>query len=219
MEMIIGIWGIIKAGGAYVPINPEYPENRIRYILEDSAPKAVLTYKVEAPQGTELRQQLHAIPVLDLGDKNTYADTTDNLPRVNSPSDLIYCIYTSGTTGSPKGVLIEHRNVVNMWVTYHAFSINTEDTVLQFASMSFDQAVGDIFPTLCNGAALCLIPSHIVYDMDKLQKYMHENRVTIVSLTPKVIKELSIEKLPTLRLLESGGEAGDLSSLKEWQKK
>ncbi|ROR25863.1 surfactin family lipopeptide synthetase A [Mobilisporobacter senegalensis] len=213
MEMIVGILAIIKAGGAYVPINPEYPENRIRYMLADSRPKVVLTYKTQLPGKVET-------PVLDLEDENNYANETDNLSPVNSPSDLVYCIYTSGTTGNPKGVLIEHGNAVNMWVTYkETFALNHKDTVLQFANISFDQAVGDIFPALCNGAALCIVPKHITYDMEQLQKYISENNVTTASLTPKVIEGLCAEELPTLRLLESGGEAGNLESLKEWAKR
>ncbi|MEH7153111.1 amino acid adenylation domain-containing protein [Bacillus thuringiensis] len=210
MEMIVGILAIIKAGGAYVPINPEYPDNRIHYMLEDSSPKIVLTYKNKLPGKVE-------IPVLDLEDENNYANETDNLLHVNRSNDLVYCIYTSGTTGNPKGVLIEHRNVVNMWVTYQeTFALSDKDTVLQFANISFDQAVGDIFPALCNGAALCIVPKHLTYDMEQLQKYIDRNNVTTASLTPKLIDGLCVDALPTLRLLESGGEAGSLESLKKW---
>ncbi|RAN89645.1 hypothetical protein B5P41_10950 [Bacillus sp. SRB_28] len=210
MEMIVGILAIIKAGGAYVPINPEYPDNRFHYMLEDSSPKIVLTYKNKLPGKVE-------IPVLDLEDENNYANETDNLLHVNRSNDLVYCIYTSGTTGNPKGVLIEHRNVVNMWVTYQeTFALSDKDTVLQFANISFDQAVGDIFPALCNGAALCIVPKHLTYDMEQLQKYIDRNNVTTASLTPKLIDGLCVDALPTLRLLESGGEAGSLESLKKW---
>ncbi|MGV7136796.1 amino acid adenylation domain-containing protein [Bacillus velezensis] len=210
MEMIVGILAIIKAGGAYVPINPEYPDNRIHYMLEDSSPKIVLTYKNKLLGKVE-------IPVLDLEDENNYANETDNLLHVNRSNDLVYCIYTSGTTGNPKGVLIEHRNVVNMWVTYQeTFALSDKDTVLQFANISFDQAVGDIFPALCNGAALCIVPKHLTYDMEQLQKYIDRNNVTTASLTPKLIDGLCVDALPTLRLLESGGEAGSLESLKKW---
>ncbi|PEW92503.1 hypothetical protein CN447_09975 [Bacillus thuringiensis] len=210
MEMIVGILAIIKAGGAYVPINPEYPDNRIQYMLEDSSPKVVLTYKNKLPGKVE-------IPVLGLEDENNYANETDNLLHVNRSNDLVYCIYTSGTTGNPKGVLIEHRNVVNMWVTYQeTFALSDKDTVLQFANISFDQAVGDIFPALCNGAALCIVPKHLTYDMEQLQKYIDRNNVTTASLTPKLIDGLCVDALPTLRLLESGGEAGSLESLKKW---
>lgn len=212
MEMIIGIFGIIKAGGCYVPINPHYPTQRISYILNDSNPKAVVTYKATVQEGMEKIS-------LDLEDMNSYADIKDNLPHVNQPGDIVYCIYTSGTTGNPKGVLVEHHNLVNMWVTYsRTFALTQKDTSLQFASVAFDQAVGDIFSTLCNGAALCIVPSYITYDMEQLQQYININNVTCMSLTPKVIEGLNVEQLPTLRLLESGGEAGNPEKLKQWAK-
>lgn len=212
MEMVVGILGIIKAGGCYVPINPEYPDKRVEYILKDCTPKVVLTYKAKVPAGMKLS-------VLDLDNENSYTETKGKLPHVNQPSDLIYCIYTSGTTGNPKGVMVEHRNVVNMWVTYQeTFALTSEDTVLQFASVAFDQSVGDIFPTICSGATLCLVPAYMMYDMELLQQYMNKNSVTCVSLTPKVIEGLNVQELPTLRLLESGGESGNLKSLKEWAK-
>ena len=107
IEMIIGIYGIIKAGGAYVPMDPEYPEERIRYMLEDCAPKAVLLGKAELPVETN-------IPIIDLFDGEVYTGETKNLEHVNKPNDLLYVIYTSGTTGKPKGVMIEHTGVVNL---------------------------------------------------------------------------------------------------------
>ena len=106
IEMIIGIYGIIKAGGAYVPIDPDYPYERIKYMLEDCQPKAILVGKAEVP--VEMN-----IPVIDLFDEEVYTGETKNPEHVNTPNDLIYIIYTSGTTGKPKGVMIEHRGVIN----------------------------------------------------------------------------------------------------------
>ena len=104
LEMIIGIYGILKAGGAYVPMDPTYPEERIRFMLEDCKPKAVLTYHTAVETD---------IPVIDLADSEVWTGMPENIEHVNKPSDLAYCIYTSGTTGKPKGVLVEHRSVVN----------------------------------------------------------------------------------------------------------
>ena len=103
IEMIVGIYGIIKAGGAYVPIDPTYPQDRIKYMLEDCTPKALVVYKAEIE--TE-------IPVIDLADSKVWEEAATNLKKVNKPNDLVYCIYTSGTTGKPKGVMIEHKGLL-----------------------------------------------------------------------------------------------------------
>ncbi|MDQ8188617.1 AMP-binding protein, partial [Pelagicoccus sp. SDUM812002] len=104
-EMVVGILGILKAGGAYVPMDPSYPAERIRYMLEDCGADAVLV-NVDIDEGL----LPGGCSTLDLRDERIYDADTSGLERIGSPSDLIYCIYTSGSTGRPKGVLIEHRN-------------------------------------------------------------------------------------------------------------
>ncbi|MGN1223579.1 MAG: amino acid adenylation domain-containing protein, partial [Ruminococcus sp.] len=207
-EMIVGILGILKAGGAYIPIDPTNPEERIQYILQDSGAKIAVTY------GVELKTEL---PVIDLGKAEVWNGSTERMASVNQPEDLLYCIYTSGTTGQPKGVMIGHRNAVNLMESYREiFQFTEEDRVLQFASYCFDQSVGDIFSTLTSGAELHIASAEIRYDMEQLESYMAKAHITAASLTPKVIHELHAERLPELRLIDSGGEAGDLNELKRW---
>ncbi|MBO0377129.1 AMP-binding protein, partial [Staphylococcus warneri] len=99
LEMIIGIFGILKAGGAYVPIDPNHPNDRINYILEDSQPKALLTDRI---LNNEI---IYSDKIINLTDEDTLKQwSNDNLKLVNKLEDLIYVIYTSGTTGKPKGV-------------------------------------------------------------------------------------------------------------------
>ena len=109
--MIVGILGIIKAGGAYVPIDPTYPKERIKYMLEDSKPKAILVDKEE----WEIEIETQRINLLE---KEVYVGESKNLEIVNKPNDLIYVIYTSGTTGNPKGVMIEHKNLIILKMEY-----------------------------------------------------------------------------------------------------
>lgn len=108
MDMIIGLLGILKAGGAYVPIDPSYPEERITYMLEDSQCQILLT------NGEVNKQIAFTGEVLDIHCIEVCNKLTLNLACINTPSDLAYVIYTSGTTGKPKGVLIEHRNVIRL---------------------------------------------------------------------------------------------------------
>ena len=152
LEMIIGIYGILKAGGAYVPMDPSYPEERIRFMINDCKPKAVLTYHAEIK--TEL-------PVIDLADSEVWTGAPRNLPHVNQPGDLAYCIYTSGTTGKPKGVLIEHRNVVNFIGThgnnrFQSEFLSRSELVYATNNICFDISLQDIMMPLCSGVQIAL---------------------------------------------------------------
>jgi len=208
VEMIIGICGIIKAGGAYIPIEPTYPIDRIKYMLENVNPKVVITYQAEIE--TE-------IPVIDLGEVEIWDEVDENPVHVNQVEDLIYCIYTSGTTGKPKGVMIEHGGVVNLRQSYiHDMELTEKDVLLQFASICFGQSAVEILACLTIGAVVCVAPSSIRSNPKDIETYINKHAVTFTSLTPKLIQELDPIALPSLRFLESGGEAGSLSELKKW---
>jgi non-ribosomal peptide synthetase component F len=107
LEMVIGIMGILKAGGAYLPIDPEYPEERIRFMLEDSNTAFLLT------QSHLQAKRRFDQTVIDLDNEGIYCGESTNLEVINQPRDLAYVIYTSGSTGNPKGVMIKHYSVVN----------------------------------------------------------------------------------------------------------
>ncbi|MEE1281411.1 MAG: amino acid adenylation domain-containing protein, partial [Acutalibacteraceae bacterium] len=212
LEMVIGILGVLKSGGAYVPIDPTYPEERIEYMLKDSKPKAILTYFSESK--LELDTE---IPIIDMSDSESYSSCSENPVKVSTYDNLAYCIYTSGTTGNPKGVMLQNDGLTGLIKSYEqTFEMTNKDKMLQYASYCFDQSVGDIFGTLCNGSALYVVSSDVRYNMSDLEKYIAENEITTASLTPKVVRELNPDNLPSLRLLDSGGEAGELSVLKKW---
>ena len=113
IEMIVGMLAVLKAGGAYLPIDPDYPADRISYMLEDSGTKILLT---RATLVDELFTDSlnNRIDVIDLAQSDIYSGEGLNLDNINKPSDLAYIIYTSGTTGKAKGVMIEHKNVVRL---------------------------------------------------------------------------------------------------------
>ena len=154
--MVVGLLGILKAGGAYVPLDPSYPAERVQYMLEDSAPVALLTQP-------ELRAWLPALPIpvllLDHFGQGDWTCQSDANPE---PRDLglgahhlAYVIYTSGSTGKPKGVMVEHRNLINYVAdAARLFELTPADTVLQQNSLNFDLSVEEIFPALWAGAAL-----------------------------------------------------------------
>ena len=113
LEMVIGLLGVLKAGGAYVPLDPAYPAERLRYMLEDSAPVALLT---QSHLEALLTGFSPALPVLDLTEEARWAQQPDSNPQRAglTPEHLAYVIYTSGSTGMPKGVMVEHRNLANL---------------------------------------------------------------------------------------------------------
>ena len=209
-EMILGILGIIKAGGAYVPIDPTYPQDRIQYILNDCNPKAVLCYQAET-------ENIQNFNLLDLENDEIWSKNEENLAIVNTPEDIMYVIYTSGTTGNPKGVMVRHRNLVNLFFAYNLlYEMSENDTVLQFASIAFDQSVWEVFGIILMGGTLCLTPYEYITDPERMELYITENNVTVLPLTPAYIRELDPKKLKSLRAIESGGAAADLDILKKW---
>ena len=109
LEMVIGIVGILKSGGAYLPLDPDYPKDRLAFMVQDAEPRVILTKSnlVDALPHSES-------PIVFLDDVATLSPLpAENLPEQPQPSDLAYVIYTSGSTGQPKGVMIEHRNLAN----------------------------------------------------------------------------------------------------------
>ena len=176
LEMIIGIYGILKAGGAYVPIDPEYPEDRIQYIIEDCKPKAVLTYRTQIET---------SIPAIDLAMPEIWEGTRDNPEHVNKPEDLIYCIYTSGTTGKPKGVMIEHQTISNLilW-EYHKDHEMAFEKVAFSTNIAFDVATQEILSTLLCGGTGYIIKDSTKKDAILYTDYLVENGIQTIFNTP-----------------------------------
>lgn len=210
IEVIIGILAILKAGGAYVPIDPEYPKERIQYMIEDCEPKAILVAKQKLEFETK-------IPLIDLYDEKFYSGKPENPDKVNGSHDLAYIIYTSGTTGRPKGVMIEHESVHNLLVAYtKIYGLTNKDIVLQAANLIFDQSVWDVFNILVIGGTLCLISYDKIRNPQEIEKYCNEKKVTVVSFTPMLLNELNPDRFPYLRVLDSSGESANINTLDKW---
>ncbi|WP_165861233.1 non-ribosomal peptide synthetase [Paenibacillus paeoniae] len=175
-ETVIAIWGVLKAGGAYVPIDPAYPEERIRYMLEDSGAKLVLT-NVDGIEGQ------YPIPMLDLRSASSFDEKSFD-PEIHSePDELAYIIYTSGSTGQPKGAMIEHRGLTN-YIWWAKLMYAKEDPVVfpLYSSLAFDLTVTSIFtPLICGGMILVYRDTG---DEFILYRILKDNRSTVVKLTP-----------------------------------
>ena len=213
MHSIVGILGVLKAGGAYVPIDPNYPIDRIKFMLDDCQPVVMLAGRNGLNIDTD-------IPVLKLLEEDAYSDIDTNLGTSADPTDLAYVIYTSGTTGQPKGVLIEHLGLSNLLVAYtEIYHLTRDDTVLQAANMIFDQSVWDIFNALAIGGKLCLVDEDVIRNPSKLGLYCTKQNVTVASFTPVLINELKPEEFGSLRIIDSSGEAANIDVLKLWADK
>lgn len=203
LEMVVGLVGILKAGGAYLPLDPNYPAERLQHMLEDAAPRVVLTQK-------ELTTVLpaSAAEVIELDEKLT--DMTDygaeDLPppaRGLSSSNLVYVIYTSGSTGLPKGTAMPHRAMVNL-IEWHRRNLRVSEglRVLQFAALSFDVAFQETFSTLCTGGTLVLLDEWVRRDARALMELLSSQSIERLFVPPLMLQALA-EHFRTTRALPS----------------
>ncbi|CAM3390081.1 Peptide synthetase XpsB [Xenorhabdus nematophila ATCC 19061] len=225
-EMIIGMYGILKAGAGYIPLDPEYPSERLAYQLSDSKPALLLTQ-----QHLQAHLPVQDIPVLLLDDanhRNTVAQQPNHNPDAQQmglqPYHLAYIIYTSGSTGQPKGVMLEHRNVVNFIHVQHKTSEpQLGDRILQFATVAFDTSVSDIFPTLASGATLVLRPAHIRIPDTAFVAFLREQKITIIDMPTAFwhhwVQEMMAGRSgfsPDLHTIIVGGEKAEYRHLMNW---
>ncbi len=213
-DMVVAVLGILRAGGAYIPIDPTYAPERIRYMLKDSEISVLLTQARLASVLTPLCAE-NAFPVVYIDDNWTdITQVTGSLHPAATPENLAYVIYTSGSTGKPKGVMITHRSLVNLsQALIQTYAITTHDRVLQFASLSFDMSVEEIFPYLMAGAGI-VIRQQEDTQSDRFYRLVTQTGVTILNLPPlfyTVIDQLPEEEKTVLfaqvRLMSLGGEA------------
>ena len=200
IEMIAAMLAVQKVGGGYIPIDTAYPENRIKYILEDSNSKAVLT-------NNDSFISVHD-NVVDTRKLKFVDNTVENIETDICIDDLIYIIYTSGTTGEAKGVKVTNGSVVNYIENFHkVFRVTEETRILQQATYSFDASVEEIYGPLLKGGTMVIMPKEILLDLEESFKYINENKIDIISCSPLLLNEYNAahEKL-TVRTFISGGD-------------
>jgi len=188
--LIVAILGVLKAGGAYLPIDPEYPQERVDYMVADS--KCKLLVDEAALHGFATSQQ-------------QYSDANPTL--VTKPNNLVYVIYTSGSTGKPKGVMVEHQSLVNYCAFYHKhFALTAADRTTLYVGVGFDVSAMEILPCLTAGAALHIVPPEIRIDVEALSAFYEAEGITIGFLPPRIAESFMPLKTKSLRCLTIGGD-------------
>lgn len=229
LDMVVGLLGILKSGAAYVPLDPNYPEERLIYMLRDSAPKALLSHaSVNSGLLARLEQVNEGFELLQVdGDAKPWCDRESEAytPNVRKQSDkgsctkvgglksshLAYVIYTSGSTGQPKGVMVEHRALVNfLGAMTEEPGIAEGDVLLGITSLSFDIAGLEIYLPLIHGATLVVAERDDTLDPKRLALLMRRHGVSMMQATPAIWRMLLSQDWPaegqSLKVL-CGGEA------------
>jgi amino acid adenylation domain-containing protein len=204
LDLMIGLYAIVKAGAAWVPIDPEYPPDRIAYMIEDSAAALILTQ-------AHLAASVHATLVLTI-DSNTVAHhDTANLDTPVHPDNLAYVIYTSGSTGRPKGAMNQHRGIVNrlLWMQ-DQYPLTPTDAVLQKTPISFDVSVWELFWPLWTGARLVLAKRGGHREPTYLAQCIQQHRITTLHFVPSMLEifigEPAAATCTSLRRVIASGE-------------
>ncbi len=209
IDMIIAILGILKAGAAYVPIDPAYPEERIRFIIEDTDSIVILSHSEYEKQLNFFEEK--RLVFMDRDGADIEEEQTNGNGLVVSSDMLAYIIYTSGSTGKPKGVMIQHSSLNNL-VSWHiqTFALTSASRSSMYAGVAFDASVWEIWPYLSSGGTLHVIADDIRLSIKKLYDYFYVNRLTHSFLPTAIVPafvEQSRNKINQLAFLLTGGDS------------
>jgi amino acid adenylation domain-containing protein len=214
VEMIVGVLGILKAGAAYVPLDANYPLERLSFMFEDTGMPILLTQE-------HLLDRLPAhsgrVVCLDTQWREIAAAAETNPEKLTTSDNLAYVIYTSGSTGEPKGVELAHRGLANMaQAQSRVFSLQAENRILQFASLSFDASIFEIVMGFATGATLYLERRETLLPGASLAGLLREKGITNVTLPPSALALLPVEELPDLQTIVVAGEACGAELVARW---
>ncbi|MCY7920277.1 non-ribosomal peptide synthetase DhbF [Bacillus spizizenii] len=230
LGMAVGLLAVLKAGAAYLPLDPDYPADRIAFMLEDAQPAFIMT-NTKAAENIPPAENVPRIVLDDpeLAEKlNTYpAENPSNTDRIQplSPLNTAYVIYTSGSTGVPKGVMIPHQNVTRLFAaTDHWFHFSSDDIWTMFHSYAFDFSVWEIWGPLLHGGRLVIVPHHVSRSPEAFLRLLVKEGVTVLNQTPSAFYQLmqaereqsDLGQALSLRYVIFGGEALELSRLEDW---
>ncbi|MFD5607228.1 non-ribosomal peptide synthase/polyketide synthase, partial [Streptomyces sp. NPDC127064] len=219
-ELVVAVVAVLKAGAAYVPVDPEYPAARIAYLLRDARPSLlVTTSRIGGLPGAETVERL----LLDDAVPSGLPDTDPEIPL--DPGHPAYVIYTSGSTGAPKGVVVQHRNVVRLFGTAEElFGFSAEDVWTLFHSYAFDFSVWELWGPLLYGGRLVVVDHETSRSPHRFLELLARERVTVLNQTPSAFYQLmqadaeapGTSRSLALRTVVFGGEALEHARLASW---
>ena len=220
--LIVAILGILKAGACYVPLDAAYPDERLQHIVRDAGALKLLADAGFGPRAATLGLQLVD---LDAALRSTPAAAMPATKRpAVSPSQLAYVLYTSGTTGAPKGVMVEHRSIVNYcYEAGRRFRLTPQDRVLQFHPITFDVSGEEIFPTLAAGAQIVMKPAAVGDSIHAFAQLALDQALTVLDLPSAfwkvyfdAIERGTVQVPPSLKLIVIGGEFIEPEHVMAW---
>jgi amino acid adenylation domain-containing protein len=218
LEMVVGLLGILKAGGAYVPIDPEYPAERVEFMLRDAGTSVLL---IQSRLANDLPPHKGRTVCLDDDWDLIAHENSANPANVAGPDNLAYVIYTSGSTGAPKGAMNTHRGICNrlLWMQ-DQYRLTEADKVLQKTPFSFDVSVWEFFWPLLVGARLVVVKPGGHRDPGYLVELIASQRITISHFVPSMLAvflaEPGAEQCRSLRHVICSGEALSFSLQEEF---
>ena len=208
LESIVAILGTLKCGATFMPIDINYPEKRIKFMVDDANCKMVLT-------SCNLINTLNVIDKgtkilnIDLSNEEIYSFTCSNINSTSLPDTPVYIMYTSGSTGDPKGVLVTNKNIVRLVKNTNYIKFEKHERILQTGSIVFDACTFEIWGALLNGFELYIIKKQDLLDPTLLEQYLLKNKITILWLTAPLFNQLC-ENNPNIfnstRVLLTGGD-------------
>ncbi|MEW2138048.1 amino acid adenylation domain-containing protein [Streptomyces sp. NPDC005409] len=229
-DLVVALLAVLKSGAAYLPVDPDYPEDRIGFLLQDAQPLLLLTTSGAVAAGACGQD----VPAVETDAAATLAHLAGlarhdlepgELRCPTSPDNTAYVIYTSGSTGRPKGVVVPHRNVLALFAaTRRLFDFRASDVWTMAHSYSFDFSVWELWGPLLHGGCLVVVPTTTRRSPDELLRLLAEEKVSILSQTPSAFYQLlqadqddpATGQRLALRYVVFGGEALDLARLEDW---
>lgn len=202
-ETITGMLGILKSGAAYVPIDPDYPEQRIDFIIRDAGIRIMLAQK------KYFEKVPASVKVICIDEQPILNKVHPDIGNKSGSSEMAYIMYTSGSTGTPKGSIINQKSVVRLVRNTNYINITPEDRILLTSSIAFDAATFEIWGTLLNGATLYIAEKDTILDPEALGKEIEKNGITILWLTSAFFTLIAEERgdiFGKLKYLLVGGD-------------